>query len=59
MWPFGMTRQEMKDFLTEYSYELIEILLDAYDMTVDEIVMNHMAEDAVSYVGDVNYWEVC
>lgn len=57
MWPFGMTRQEMESFLREYSDELIEILLDGYGMTVDEIVMDHMAEEAEAWTAD--YWEAC
>lgn len=57
MWPFGMTRREMESFLREYSDELISILLDAYWMTVDEIVMEHMSEEAQDWAGD--YWEAC
>lgn len=57
MWPFGMTRREMESFLREYSEELISILLDAYGMTVDEIVMEHMSEEAQDWAGD--YWEAC
>lgn len=57
MWPFGMTRREMESFLREYSDELIGILLDAYGMTVDEIVMEHMSEEAEAWTAD--YWEVC
>ena len=59
MWPFGMTRQEMKDFLQEYSEEFIEILLKAYGYTVDEIVVNHMAEEAEAFTGRGDYWEAC
>ena len=55
MWPFGMTRQEVRDLLRENSDELIEILLDAYGMTVDEIVIHHMYE-AVEACG---YGEAC
>lgn len=55
MWPFGMTRQEMESFLREHSDELIEILLDAYGLTVDEIVMEHLPEEAEAWTGD--YWE--
>lgn len=57
MWPFGMSRREMERFLREYSDELISILLDAYGMTVDEIVMEHMSEEAQDWAGD--YWEAC
>lgn len=57
MWPFGMTRREMESFLREYSDELISILLDAYGMTVDEIVMEHMSEEAQDWT--VDYWEAC
>lgn len=57
MWPFGMTRREMESFLREYSDELIDILLDAYGMTVDEIVMEHMSEEAQDWAAD--YWEAC
>lgn len=57
MWPFGMTRQEMERFLREHSDVLIDILLDAYGYTVDEIVMEHMAEEAQEWAGD--YWEAC
>ena len=59
MWPFQMTRQEMKDFLQEYSEEFIEILLTAYGYTVDEIVTNHMAEEAEAFAGQASYWEAC
>ena len=55
MWPFGMTRQEMESFLREHSDVFIDILLDAYGFTVDEIVMEHMAEDAEAW----GYWEAC
>lgn len=57
MWPYGMTRQEVRDFLREYSDELIDILLDGYQLTVDEILMNHMADEAEEYAGD--FWEAC
>lgn len=57
MWPFGMSRREMESFLREYSDELISILLDAYGMTVDEIVMEHMSEEAQDWAWD--YWEAC
>lgn len=57
MWPFGMTRQEMESFLREYSDKLISILLDAYGLTVDEIVMEHMSEEAQDWA--VDYWEAC
>lgn len=57
MWPFGMSRREMESFLREYSDELISILLDAYGMTVDEIVVEHMSEEAQDWAGD--YLEAC
>ena len=57
MWPYGMSRREMAEFLQEHSDVLIEILLDAYGMTVDEIVINHMGEEADAWTGD--YWEAC
>ena len=59
MWPFGMTRQELLEFLTENSEAFFDILLTAYGMTVDEIVMNHMAEDAAEYAAGCGYWEAC
>jgi len=52
-----MTRQEMEHFLREHVAVLIDILLDAYGYTVDEIVMEHMAEEAQEWAGD--YWEAC
>ena len=57
MWPFGMTRLEMENFLREYSDELIDILLDAYGFAVDEIVMLHLADEAEDYARD--FWEAC
>ena len=57
MWPFGMSRREMESFLRENSDGLISILLDAYGMTVDEIVTEHMSEEAQDWAGD--YWEAC
>ena len=59
MWPFGMTRQELEAFLQEYSDVFIGILLDAYPMTVDEIVANHMEEEAEAFTSEANYWEAC
>lgn len=59
MWPFGMTRQELLEFLRENSEAFFDILLTAYGMTVDEIVMNHMAEDAAEYAAGCGYWEAC
>lgn len=59
MWPFGMTRKEMEDFLQEYSDIFIGILLDAYPMLVDEIVTSHMADDAEAFAGQASYWEAC
>lgn len=43
MWD-EMTRAEKAEFLREHSGELIEILLDAYDMTLEEIVINHLED---------------
>jgi len=59
MWPYGMTRQEVRDLLREYSDELIDILLDAYGMTVDEIIINHLADEAEAWAGERYYWEAC
>ena len=57
MWPFGMDRQELEAFLLEYLDDFLDILLTAYGMTVDEIVMNHMADEAAEWAGDS--WDAC
>lgn len=52
MWPFGMSRYMIERFLHEYSYEVIEILLDNYAMCVDEIVTKYMDEDACKWAAE-------
>lgn len=59
MWPYGMSRKDMEDFLKEYSDELIDILLDAYGFTVDSIVMEHLPDEAADWAAGVNCWEAC
>ena len=59
MWPLGMSRQETEEFILENLDAFLDILLTAYGMTVDEIVMNHMAEDAAEYAAGCGYWEAC
>lgn len=51
MWPLGLSRQEVSEFLHEYADNLIDILLDAYGMTVDEILMNHLMAEAEDWIG--------
>ena len=50
LWAFGMTRQEVRDFLWEYFDSFIEVFLTAYGMTADEIVVCHMGEEAEEYL---------
>lgn len=57
MWFGGMSRQDMEMFIRENLDEFLDILLTAYGMTVDEIVMEHMSEEAQDWAGD--YWEAC
>lgn len=49
MWPFGMSRQDMTEFLKENIDAFLDILLTTNGMDVDAIVMNFMEEDAEEY----------
>ena len=59
MWPYNMTYQQMKEFLMENCEEFIENMMEAYAYTVDEIVINHMADNAEEFVQNALYWEAC
>ena len=59
MWPYNMTYQQMKEFLMENCEEFIDNMMEAYAYTVDEIVINHMADNAEEFVQNALYWEVC
>lgn len=49
MWPFGMSRQDMTEFLKENIDVFLDILLTTNGMDVDAIVMKFMQEDAAEY----------
>lgn len=49
MWPFGMTRIDMTEFLKENIDTFLDILLTINGMDVDAIVMNFMQEEAAEY----------
>ncbi len=59
MWPYNMTYQQMKEFLMENCEEFIDNMMEAYAYTVDEIVINHMADNAEEFVQNALYWEAC
>lgn len=59
MWPLDMNRKDMEGFLRENLDQFLDILLTAYGMTVDEIVMTHMYEEAAEYAAEGMYWEAC
>ena len=59
MWPYNMTYQQMKEFLMENCEEFIDNMMKAYAYTVDEIVINHMADNAEEFVQNALYWEAC
>lgn len=59
MWPKQMSRQDMELFLRENLDQFLDILLTAYGMTVDEIVTEHMMDEAEDFVSDIWYWEAC
>ena len=59
MWPKQMSRQDMELFLRENLDQFLDILLTAYGMTVDEIVTEHMMDEAEEFVSDTLYWEAC
>ena len=59
MWPKQMSRQDMEMFIRENLDAFLDILLTAYGMTVDEIVTEHMLEEAEGFVSDTWYWEAC
>lgn len=59
MWPQQMSRQDMEMFIRENLDEFLDILLTAYGMTVDEIVTEHMMDEAEEFVSDTLYWEAC
>ncbi len=50
VWPFGMDREELLAFLRENWDLFVGILLSTYGMTVDEIVIGHMGEEASAYL---------
>lgn len=49
----------MELFLRENLDQFLDILLTAYGMTVDEIVTEHMMDEAEEFVSDTWYWEAC
>ena len=49
MWPFGMTRIDMTEFLKENIDAFLDILLTINGMDVDAIVMNFMQEEAAEF----------
>lgn len=59
MWHYSMTYQQMKEFLMENCEEFIDNMMEAYAYTVDEIVINHMADNAEEFAQNVLYWEAC
>lgn len=59
MWPYNMTYQQMKEFLMENCEEFIDNMMEAYAYTVDEIVINHMADNAEEFAQNALYWEAC
>ena len=50
MWPFGMTRNQLLDFLDEYRDLFLDILLTAYGMTVDEILTEHFPDEVAVWL---------
>ena len=59
MWPYGMSRKDMEMFIRENLDAFLDILLTAYGMTVDEIVTEHMMDEAEEFVSETCYWEAC
>ena len=59
MWPYNMTYQQMKEFLIENCEEFVDNMMVAYAFTVDEIVMNHMSDQAEEYAQNLYQWEAC
>ena len=59
MWPKNMSRQDMEMFIRENLDQFLDILLTAYGMTVDEIVTEHMMDEAEDFVSETMYWEAC
>lgn len=59
MWPKNMSRQDMEMFIRENLDQFLDILLTAYGMTVDEIVTEHMMDEAEEFVSDTWCWEAC
>ena len=59
MWPNQMSRQDMEMFIRENLDQFLDILLTAYGMTVDEIVTEHMMDEAEEFVSDAWCWEAC
>ena len=59
MWPKQMSRQDMEMFIRENLDQFLDILLTCYGQDVDEIVMNHMMDEAEEFVSDAWYWEAC
>jgi len=59
MWTYNMSRQETEEFLLENLDQFLDILLTAYGMTVDEIITEHMSEEAEEYSSGLWHWEAC
>lgn len=59
MWPYGMTRQEYKDFLLEYADTIIETMLHAYSYTLDSIVMDQLDYELEEYLETGRGREAC
>lgn len=49
----------MELFIRENLDEFLDVLLTAYGMTVDEIVTEHMMDEAEEFVSGTWYWEAC
>ena len=49
----------MEMFIRENLDQFLDILLTCYGQDVDEIVINHMMDEAVEFVSESYYWEAC
>lgn len=49
----------MEMFIRENLDQFLDILLTAYGMTVDEIVTEHMMDEAEEFTEGLYYWEAC